>query len=271
MTIGALQGLWRRTVIERPGAAPDRSTEVSWLQGRRFYVDLRQRPDRPSFADIRCLRQLGEREIAWLAGQEGFAGELTVADDHAEWHRAIDIQPASSLADRARLERSGDRLAEYGTEAEYFEEWQRQPGEAEPCWGLSLAAGKLSARLVRVGAVFAYARSRPQVIGAAATLAELVAAAPSLAAKQDLLDLEISFGRVDGEERWTIERSSLPFKEGTILARQSDVQQPEQMQIADIAPDGTAVTRIWQIVGVDQAAAVLPPDNMDPDRGEPTG
>jgi hypothetical protein len=269
MTIGALHGLWRRTVIERPGTAPDRSTEVHWLQGRRLYVDLRQPPDRPSFADSRCLRQLGGREIAWLAGQEGFAGELTIADDHVEWHRAIDIQPASSLADRARLERRGDRLAEYGTEAEYFEEWQRQPGEAEPCWGLSLTAGKLSARLVRVGAVFAYARSRPQALGAAATLAELVGAASSLAAKQDLLDLEISFGRIDGEERWTIERSSLPFKEGTIFARQSDAQQPEQLRIADVAPDGAAVTRVWRIVDVDHAAAVLPPDDMDPDLGEP--
>jgi hypothetical protein len=271
LAIGAPQGLWRRTLIERPGSAPDRSTAVFWLQGRSGFVDLRQPPDRPSFEHVRCLRQLGDREIAWLASQEGFAGTLAVAGDRAEWHRAIDIQPATGIADRARLSRIGDRLAEYGTEAEYFEEWELQPGETEPCWDVALADGALRGRLLRVGAVFAYARSRPRPLAGEGTLAARVAAAPSLAARQDLVDIEISLGRIV-DDRWTIERSSLPFKEGTILAPQAIADRPERLQIADLEPGGDMLMRRWHIVGVDHPAGLagvgwpMPPDRTEPTR-----
>ena len=71
--------------------------------------------------------------------------------------------------------------------------------------------------MLRVGRRFMLARSRAVTLPASPSLAECVAGAGSLAAAREMVDCEVSLGRVEAGA-WTIERSTLPFREGRALA-----------------------------------------------------
>jgi hypothetical protein len=246
----SLQGLWRRTLLLRPGAAPDRTTQVLWLQGRRFFVDLRQPSGRPSFAGVTCLCQSTAEQVLWLARQEGFAGEFGVDGEIGEWQREIDFQPPAPLADRGRLVLAKDTLTETGTEADYSEEWQCQSTRAQPAFGLRLTGEAGSpAYLLRSGAVFMYARPRATALPPGGDLASHVLGARDLEAQQALVDFEISFGRVDGTA-WRIRHSSLPFKEASEFQPSVDAA-GEHVELPDLDADGRSLRRRWRIAECD--------------------
>jgi hypothetical protein len=202
-----------------PDGSRDAETSVTWLQGRTFFADLRQRPGRPDMSGVFGLHDLSCAQIDWLASQEGFAGTLAEDDDCIEWTRRIDYQPPSSSADAGRVRFEEGRLIEEGRDVAYVEHWTRgeEPATAA-CWGASLedAEAGFRAWIVRAGAAFMFARARTQTLPTGARLAELVRGAGSLAEKRALVDCEISLGSV-GARGWRIERSTLPFREGRVL------------------------------------------------------
>ena len=65
--VGDVRGLWRRTIYRRGNEAPDASTDVHWMQGPRFFADIRQPVERASFVRVGCLRDLESEHLAWLA------------------------------------------------------------------------------------------------------------------------------------------------------------------------------------------------------------
>jgi hypothetical protein len=240
--------MWRRTVLERPGEPPDRSSTVLWLQGPGFFVDLRLPAGRPDFTGISCLRQLQAPQLRWLAGQQGFAGTLRLDGDLAWWRRGMDFQPPTDIADRATLRLAGDILEERGTEACYLEQWEREPRPLEPAFGLKLrgADERDEGYLVRVGNHFMYARARRQLLPSAFNLLALIDSTLDLTAKQDLLDFEISSGRID-HGAWLVERSSLPFREGTVISPTPQAQL-DRFSIDDVHGDGETFARPWIVV-----------------------
>lgn len=254
VTIEDLPGLWRRDLFKRPWRRADRSTSVHWLQAPRLFIDLRQPKDRPDFDGIHCLRQMGPQHVAWMAHQEGFAGHLVVEDGIAQWRRMIDFQPASATADRARIFFKGGVLREEGTEARYYEEWRRAEDAPQPCWGLRLAPerGGGSGFLARAGAHFMLARTRRRLVPPGGHLTQLLVLTPDLEDRQDLVDFEISLGRIDPETgRWRIERSTLPFKEGSIFRAIADPEEPDIIQVADLSHEGDPILRVWRIAEAD--------------------
>lgn len=105
--------------------------------------------------------------------------------------------------------------------------------------------------LIASGEIFAYARSRVARLPPKTTLRQLVDAAGSIADAQDLVDCEISFGRV-AKGCWKIEHSTLPFCEGRCLAPRIEGAlgldlSGARLVIDDIAPDGDAMRRAWEI------------------------
>ena len=261
LNIDDLRGVWRRILLQRPGVEADRSSRVYWLQGDRFFADLRQPAGRPEFSGIRCLRQLQGPQIAWLALQEGFAGTFHLSDDVAEWHRAVDFQPATGIADRGRLRLEGDVLEERGTEAPYVEQWQREGIARAPAFGLRLERDfGQTAYLLRTGDAFFYVRPRRSLLPSGRDLSALVAEMPDLESRQDLLDFEISFGRTQAG-CWRIRHSSLPFKEGQ--AFRCAFSGTSSLILDDIGPDGRPVRSRWSIaesdapVGEDELAQLL--------------
>jgi hypothetical protein len=220
---GWLAGTWRRTLLVDEFGAEDVSTEVTWLQGARHYLDLRRAPGRPSFDGVRRLRDLSRDQIRWLATQEAFAGELTDRGDHVEWARCIDLHPAARHPDAGTLAEHDGVLVERGWYANYVEHWLRVPAAPEPTWSLALveAGTGVRASVLRVGASFGWARGRrleptdPRAPDRR-SLRALVDGAGSLAEAQDAVDVEVSLGVV-GEGAWTVTASTLPYREGAAL------------------------------------------------------
>ena len=219
LNISDLAGLWTRSLLVQPDGSRDETANVAWLQGPSLYLDLRQPAVRPDFSHVDSLAALTAEDCAWLATQQGFGGVLRQDGEFFEWVRAFDFQPLAG-PDSGRLFWQGGILVETGRYADYREHWHRDETlPRTPCGAARLQApdGR-QAMLVRTGDAFILARGRrPDLPLTGATLAACVAGAASLRTAQALVDCEISQGRVTpGGLRIT--RSTLPFREGTVLA-----------------------------------------------------
>ena len=121
LAIGDVQGLWRRSLIHWPDGRRDVTTSVTWLQGPNDYADLRVPQQRPDFSGITALNDLTREQMLFLASQEGFAGQLSFDGRFFEWHRHIDYQPKSAMADAGRLWFEDGRMIEEGRDVRYIE------------------------------------------------------------------------------------------------------------------------------------------------------
>jgi hypothetical protein len=249
-TVASLCGLWRRSLIVRPDGTRDTTTHVRWLQGTQRFVDMRRPAPLRHFAGLSGREQLSRVDCLWLAGQEGFAGQLTFDGHCFEWHRAIDFQPKSARADAGSLQWQDDVLVERGRDVDYLEHWHRDAERSEPVYALELCRGtdRLQGLLVRVGNIFMFARERAGSAPPARALVELVSSASSLQEAQALIDCEISFGETLEGDGLRITASTLPWRIGDVLeprVRGTSVQLPERM------PNGESVTARWEIVALE--------------------
>jgi hypothetical protein len=210
------------------------SSRVFWLQTRDWHGDLRLPADRPDFAFCDGLSATTPEQRLWLARQQGFAGITEVravaeVDPRAavppvtlcQWHRHFDFQPPRQDRDIGTMVFVDDgwQLEEYGVDHDYHETWRRLPESVGPtsAWARAPGAAGGGAELLLIaGACFFLQRARrrawpPRSAGAA--LVDLV----SGGGMDDLLDMELSFGRFDPPSgRCTILHSTLPWREGAI-------------------------------------------------------
>jgi hypothetical protein len=250
-----LRGLWRRIMIAWPDGRADRTTEVYWLQGPSRYADLRIPRDRPERARCSCLRDLDWPMLHFMASQEGFIGHLDVDNSMAHWHRAFDYQPETDVADRGHLEFEADILVEHGAETAYVERWCREPETEQHVLALWLAgdASHPFGCLIATSNAFIYARGRAEPLPRKTNLSALLESAASLEEAQALFECEISFGRRIGQ-RWKIERSSLPFREGQVLRPKVD---EDTLMVDDMTLGGAAYRRFWRIAECESTAQEL--------------
>ena len=212
-----MAGLWRRSLIAWPDGRQDTTTSVSWLQGLAAYIDLRQPVDRPDFNGVAALADLDAAAVAWLAGQEGFAGTFVFDGTWFEWQREIDFQPQALYSDAGLLRYEDDYMVEEGRDVPYVEHWHRDTLPCGPVAAASLASDEGPAALLRVGDLFMYARARAVALDGGKHLSEHVAGAASLAQAQAMIDCEISLGRIQ-DGAWIIRHSTLPYRECLNLA-----------------------------------------------------
>jgi len=257
-----LQGLWQRLILSVPGEPVDTLTMVEWLQGPTLYVDLRQPVGLAGKVKATCLAELTSEEAALLATQEGFAGRLVLAGDSAEWLRQIDFQP-SLFADRGRLEVHGDLLIEHGLETPYVEHWQRRTTGPAPVAGsaafLSESDG-CEAVLVRHGNRFGYARGRTLQPFDGRPLGECVASTSADEAGT-LVDCEISLGTIV-DSRWTITRSSLPWRVGAVLLAPGASLEGARLTVHDLDRQGAPMLRRLRLLQLH--GSLLPADEPQP-------
>ncbi|WP_439816028.1 hypothetical protein [Zavarzinia sp. CC-PAN008] len=240
-----VRGLWRRASIAFPDGSGDTTTLVYWLQGVALFADIRVPPESPALGGG-GLASLDRADLAVLAGFRGFAGRSGVEGDICTWHRPIDWQPDNGTPDIGRLSWQGADLIEDGTLRDYREVWVRETAPGDGLLSLDLVDPVDGRRgvLVRAADHFIYARGRRAALPPAEDLAALLAATADLEAARSLFDAEIAWGRIaDG---WRILRSTHPWREGALLA--ANVGSGDTWQASESAPDGTALTRAWNIV-----------------------
>jgi hypothetical protein len=217
------RGLWRRRLL-RDANGEDRDTQVWWLQGDGYSVDLRIPPDRPDFSGVSGFEQCNEEQLAWLARQQGFAGKLEINGNRLHWQRAIDFQPPAAVADIGAVRWDGECLHERGVLADYAEEWllQRPATPVSQVWATPDGRGLQ----VVVGEWFMQAMDRRPSISTGADLAALLTSPDADPAA--LLDCAIDFGLCqDDEHRWLVVQSSLPWREGQDFAELDKQLGPE--------------------------------------------
>jgi isopenicillin N synthase-like dioxygenase len=241
------EGAWQRLVLSVPGEPVDTLTQVEWLQGPVFYVDVRQPVALAPQAMASCLAEVTLDEAALLAAQEGFAGRFCLAGNQAEWQREIDYRPCP-LGDRGILEQSGDLLIETGVEADYIEYWQRGATGPDRSSGAArlLRADGCAVLLVRYGNRFGYARSRRSALPRGADLRSAVAAAITPQQAQALVDCEISLGTVTAQG-WRIERSTLPWRAGDLLLGPDDALAQGCITVGDVDPSGRPCRHVLRL------------------------
>lgn len=249
--VSALSGLWRRSLIVRADGTRDVGTWVRWLQGPGLYADLRQPAARPDVSTVQCLRDLTMPQLDWMAGQDGFAGQLLGDGGIFEWQRDIDFQPPAPMPDRGSLDRDGDVMIEKGYHSPYIEHWHPDTGSTPPLYALRLrdGTGGCVGQVVRVGDLFAYARGRAMGLPELPDLCTCIAGAGSLAQAQDMVDCEISFGVVTASG-WIIERSTLPFREGQRLFAESRLD-IGRIEALDRDATGCEAVRMWAVTAIE--------------------
>lgn len=211
-------GVWQRRVLETGDGRRDAESTVYWLQARRWHGDIRVPARRPDFAGIESLAQCSRTQLEWLCRQQGFAGVTEVTGDICRWRRQIDFQ-LSEANDVGRMVFAGERLEEFGVEADYYELWERLPESRGASRVLRLldsdgADMQPATFALFSGDCFMVLRGRRVPVEQArlirSRVEEGVASETELA---EYADFEISFGH-KRESEWRIELSTLPWREG---------------------------------------------------------
>ena len=234
-------GLWRRRLLESE-TLRDTDTEVWWLQTGSLYADLRLPP---TPADKRATPQL-------LALQQGFAGELEVQDDLLTWHRWLDFQPPSGVADVGRVHFENGQLIEEGVLTSYREVWERAAAISDDRLALALQSecangGEWRARhgvMVVLGEFFMFA------LDPGLRLSHGRAIQPGRAGAFAVfrLESEISFGIRHGRVPWEILRSTLPARVGISLTAVHGLPEPDDTNVWQQRVPVPAALRRWQVV-----------------------
>ncbi len=210
----AYVGAWRKR--------SDRERSL-WLQTTRLSAMIDIPADRPDFSGRRGFDDFSDAELMILAHQGGVAGACIAADDVLHRRRQVDYLPQRGQPFLRRLRVEGETLVESCLDGRRTAVWERLAPAQGEVLGLrfhdvevGVAHGdECRGYLLAVGPYFAYVRDRygmTQRAESLAVLAELKAfSREQLVA---VLDFELSFGRRQPAQPWTIELSTLPWREG---------------------------------------------------------
>lgn len=219
-------GVWQRKHLESAAGVYD-SSQVFWLQTPVLHADIRIPAVRPAFSDKTSLEDFSLVELKQLAGQKGFAGVTSVVGKTCLWLRHLDYQPRRDEHDIGYMEFNGTQLVETGLAKNYFEIWERLPESQGAAYAFQFSETNAARHpdkaqagiLVVSGDYFIFVRDRVVVLPPALSL-DVILSDATLSRQQciELLDFEISFGRVTGgKSPWEIQLSTLPFREGPAL------------------------------------------------------
>lgn len=264
-----LRGLWKRLLIETGDGQRDTETQVFYLQTPTCFGDLRIPADRPDLKQEK-FSSLTQADVLALSRQQGFAGiaqfeQKGFEQGCCQWMRYIDYQPPQPVRDIGLLYWKNDILIEEGIDQQYREEWQKvDDGNGDYTAlvliqdGMSDVSATWQASLVIAGDYFVYSQNRSLPLLPNCTLTDCVLHPAAIQKQQDYLACEISFGRCrSGLVPWEIQRSTIPWREGTALWSISDLvidlenrrvlQTVQQEDTVDNQQKNRQEIREWQI------------------------
>ncbi len=204
------------------------STERAyWLQTRRLHGSIGVAANRPDFRARQGWDDFQYDELMVLAEQRGVAGACIAWGSVLHRRRQIDYLPKRGDPWLRRLRREGDRLFDAALDGRDEAVWQLLAGAEEEIVALRFqdaglgkdADDQRKGYLLVVGPYFLFVRDRVVFTQRADSLATL-AECKAFSREQliEVLDFELSFGRrPPGGGPWSIELSTLPFREGRAL------------------------------------------------------
>jgi hypothetical protein len=213
----AYVGAWRkRSNVDR----------AYWLQTHRLHAIIVVPADRPDFSGRRGWDDFSDDELMLLAQQGGVSGACIAAEDVLHRRRQIDYLPQRGQPFLRRMKRDGVQLIDECLDGRHRCTWDLLADSHNEMVGLrfhdvevgSSGGNQCRGYLLVVGPYFMYVRDRFVATQNAESLA-MLAELKNYTREQliAVLDFELSFGRRDGPRPWTIELSSIPFREGRQL------------------------------------------------------
>jgi hypothetical protein len=197
-----------------------------WLQTHRLFALVVIPADRPDFSGRQTWADFSDDELMILAHQGGVSGACIAAEDILHRRRQLDYLPQRGQPFLRRMRRDGVQLNDEALDGRHRCIWDLLADADHEIVGLRFhdvevgSGGDDQCRgyLLVVGPYFMYVRDRfvaTQRADSLAVLAEL----KHFSRRQliDALDFELSFGRRDGAKPWTVELSTIPFREGRQL------------------------------------------------------
>jgi hypothetical protein len=256
MTVaGRFDGAWRQAMVltaESAEAARGRALRV--IAGD-CWAEIRVPEGRPSLVGKDSLQRATPQDLIALGNQRGGAGRLRQAGDGAALSVEIAFAPDGGEAEDNRLSRAGDLLVERAGEGTGRADWKLEPGSAGARGAYVLEERAEGLGFVRRGALvlagdhLILVRERMATLAGARPWAERIGAAAGDAGRlANLLDFEISHARRDGPGAlWQITLSTLPFREGTLLAGEigAAATRGDATLVERTLVDGREVERRW--------------------------
>ena len=228
-------GVWQRHLLETASHKDD-SSLVLWMQTQHYHIDIRIPAACANLRAVTALAEYNDGELLILASQQGFAGITVVtpstnnSSDFCQWLREIDFQPMTDARDIGKMVFiDANTVIETGVDDAYLEVWRRLTHSDEPCI-FNLPSDKnrhdmlVPSYFMRAGKNIAYVRPRLEILPTTTlpkspTLLNLIEInKPSRELLLSWLDMEISFGEILDANCWQIKYSTLPFKQGLIIA-----------------------------------------------------
>lgn len=211
------RGVWKLEWARDGNEPPTQPLVVRDVQSPTLYGSVRIPKTRPTIT-AQSFDELTDAEIEALLAQRGFAGSATFDNGVAVWAHDIDFQPRNH-PDTARLTpKTPTIVSEKGLDGTWEEMWWNlAPAETRFLAVETTRDGRVEAVFVVVGDHFHYARNRRRELPTGTSLAA-IAAGKSRAEIIELLDCELSYGRVHGGRvPWEIVHSTLPWRESKSL------------------------------------------------------
>jgi hypothetical protein len=197
-----------------------------WLQTHRLHAIIVIPADRPDFSGRKSWEDFSGDELMVLAHQGGVSGACIAAEDVLHRRRQVDYLPQRGQPFLRRLKREGTQITDECLDGRHRCIWDLLADADNEIVGLrfhdvevgSGGGDQCRGYLLAVGPYFMYVRDRFVATQRADSLA-LLAELKNFNRQQliEVLDFELSFGRRDGEKPWTIELSTIPFREGRQL------------------------------------------------------
>jgi hypothetical protein len=210
-------GVWKRASYV-DDQHRDETTLRYWLQTPHWHADLGISADRPSFEGVTSLAECSTEQLSWLCRGQGFAGPTRISGDLCFWDRQWDFQ-LRDTRDIGQMRFTRESLIEDDLHGRYREVWCRLPGAADDGHALEgHRPGDPQILLLTSGGYFMYLRDRAlRAAPAGRAKRQFAEGAAPRSEQEAFADFEMSFGRHDAAG-WTIERSTLPWREGRHMA-----------------------------------------------------
>jgi hypothetical protein len=93
-------GLWKRESIAIDGGKPQETATVLWLQGEKYFADLRIPLNQPQIPAGQSVEALSAKDLFALASFSGFGGTIDATESWIRWKHLIDFLPNSGQIDR---------------------------------------------------------------------------------------------------------------------------------------------------------------------------
>lgn len=201
--------------------------QTYWLQTHRLHAIIEIPTDRPDFSGRASWDEFSNDDLMILAHQSGVSGACIAAEDILHRRRQVDYLPQRGQPFLRRMRRDGVQLYDECLDGRHGCVWDLLADAENEIVGLrfhdvEVGAGSSGDQcrgyLLVVGPYFMYVRDRFVATQRAESLA-LLAELKNFTREQliAVLDFDLSFGRRDGDKPWTIELSTIPFRQGRQL------------------------------------------------------